>query len=58
MKKLVIYSFLASISSIFSFTELVEGTLIIARIAAVIFVILFVLSLVHIIYPHLKSKDS
>jgi uncharacterized membrane protein YtjA (UPF0391 family) len=58
MRNLIICSLLASITAIFSFTELIAGTLVVARIATVGFMILYMLSLVHIIYPFLKASPK
>ncbi len=55
VKSLVLYSLLASLTAIFSFTEIVTGTLVIARMATLIFVFLYMLGILRIIQPYLKS---
>ncbi|MGB3776070.1 MAG: hypothetical protein WA951_12510 [Leeuwenhoekiella sp.] len=57
MRSLIINPVLASITVIFSFTEILPGTLVIARIATAVFMILYVAGLFRMIqtYPDLTS---
>lgn len=57
MKKVLLFSLVASISAIFSFTELIDGTLFIARVLTIVFGLMFVITMSQMIHSYVKPND-